>query len=380
MIQKEVNEIKKTMKFTDCSIRRIVGCYVDPDCNLHMIDNVNFLTLPEDEQHKYFDLIKKGLSGKVGKKLLNVSFISENGKTTEKRDKLLNIIDAGKSENYDLFTENIEELYSEINKFCNYTGNYFIMTVYGVYDVPGRASDGFSMEDASDCVYNFSLTLICPIKASKAGLTYNTEVNSIENATRNMLIEPPNFGFLYPAFDDRTANIHNLLFYTKKPESIDELLLSVLGCEIPSSSVKQNKTFLNAVESSGELTFEKAKAVYSNIRELDDSLKDSEENPIMDMKTAERILEDSGFNEEEIKVFSESIKNEPSSNELLLGNIFDGSKKLKIKTGTAEVSVPVDSADFVEFKKVDGKNCIVITVNDSLSLNDLQINSFKDLL
>lgn len=378
MNSKEVNEIKKTLKFTDCSIRRIVGCFVDAEKEMHMVDNVNFLSIQEEEQHKYFSLIKKGLSGKIGKKLLNVSFETDNGITVENRQKLMDILDYSKVDDYDKATEKIKELYTEIKDNCSYEGCYFMMTIYGVYDVPGMASDGLSMDDASDTVYNFILTLICPMKQSKPGLTYNHVNNTIENAVRNMLIEAPVQGFLFPAFNDRTADIHSLLYYTNKEAEIAaELLNGVLGCVTPATSTRQNQVFLNAMDTIDELTFEKAKNVYSNIREMDIESKELDEIPVVDVKTVERVLEESGLNEEEITCFSNSIKdNSEEHQELLLSNIFDGSNKLKIKTGKTEISVPVESTDLVDLVKIDGKNCIVIEVNDSVTLNGVEIKKF----
>ena len=67
MIQNEVTEIKKIMTNNDCCIHGLAGCYVDANKEMHILEQGKFLVLQEEEQHKYFDLIKKGLSGRIGK-------------------------------------------------------------------------------------------------------------------------------------------------------------------------------------------------------------------------------------------------------------------------------------------------------------------------
>ncbi len=69
-------------------------------------------------------------------------------------------------------------IFEKIRDSYAYVDNYYIMLVYGVYDVPGKTADGIEMEDASDVVYKFNLTLLCPLKPSKAGLMYNPVDNS----------------------------------------------------------------------------------------------------------------------------------------------------------------------------------------------------------
>lgn len=375
MVQKEIAEIKKILTNTDCCIHKLAGCYIDANKEMHIIPHGKFLVLPEEEQHKYFDLIKKGLSGRLGKNLVNLEFNKEAGMTVHNRDTLMELLDS------ELKDEVILEKYFEsIKASYDYVDNYYIMVVYGVYDVPGQTTDGIGMDDASDVVYKFNLTLICPMKPSKAGLIYNPIDNSLENAMRNMMVEPPMHGFLFPAFNDRATDIHSVLYYTKKPSELnDGLLDDVLGCVIPATAGQQNEMFINAIEAVDEMTFDKAKAIYSNIREREIELKDAPEENVVDKNDTARILEESGFEEEEIAVFKKNFDEQTEVNgKVLLSNVFEGSNKLKIKSGKTEVSLPMEFTDYVEVRKIDGKNCIVIEINDELMVNGVKVNRFKD--
>ncbi len=375
MVQKEIAEIKKILTNTDCCIHKLAGCYIDANKEMHIIPQGKFLVLPEEEQHKYFDLIKKGLSGRPGKNLVNLEFNKEAGMTVHNRDTLMELLDS------ELKDEALLEKYFEsIKASYDYVDNYYIMVVYGVYDVPGQTTDGIDMDDASDVVYKFNLTLICPMKPSKAGLIYNPVDNSLENAMRNMMVEPPMHGFLFPAFNDRATDIHSVLYYTKKPSELnDGLLDDVLGCVVPATAGQQNEMFINAIEAVDEMTFDKAKAIYSNIREREIELKDAPEENVVDKNDTARILEESGFEEEEIATFKKNFDEQTEVNgKVLLSNVFEGSNKLKIKSGKTEVSLPMEFTDYVEVRKIDGKNCIVIEINDELMVNGVKVNRFED--
>ena len=375
MVQKEIAEIKKILTNTDCCIHKLAGCYIDANKEMHIIPHGKFLVLPEDEQHKYFDLIKKSLSGRPGKNLVNLEFNKEAGKTVHNRDTLMELLDS------ELKDETLLEKYFEsIKASYDYVDNYYIMVLYGIYDVPGQTTDGIGMDDASDVVYKFNLTLICPMKPSKAGLIYNPVDNSLENAMRNMMVEPPMHGFLFPAFNDRATDIHSVLYYTKKPSELnDGLLDDVLGCVVPATAGQQNEMFINAIEAVDEMTFDKAKAIYSNIREREIELKDAPEENVVDKNDTARILEESGFEEEEIATFKKNFDEQTEVNgKVLLSNVFEGSNKLKIKSGKTEVSLPMEFTDYVEVRKIDGKNCIVIEINDELMVNGVKVNRFEN--
>ncbi len=375
MIQNEISEIKKILTNTDCCIHGLAGCYVDADKQMHVISQGKFLVLPEEEQHKYFDLIKKAFSGRIGKNLMNLSFRTEEGKTVENRDNLLALLAS------ELKDEAVLQSYFEkIKDSYAYIDNYYIMVVYGVYDVPGLTNDGMELDDASDVVYKFNLTLLCPLKPSKAGLIYNPIDNSLENAMRNMMVEPPMHALLFPAFTDRTSDIHAALYYTKKPTELSDGLLSeVFGCETPATAEKQNEIFIQAIESVPEMTFDKAKSIYSNMREREIETKDDPDILVVDKNDTARIMEQSGFSGEEIETFKKTFEEQTEENgEVLMSNVFAGSNKLKIKSGKTEVSLPMECTDAIEVRKIDGRNCIVIEINDELLVNGLKINQYEN--
>ena len=74
MNKKEIAEIKKQFTPANCAITRICGCYVDAEKNKKTKIKEAFLSLPEEETFKYFDIFKKTMSGRLGKNLMNLDF------------------------------------------------------------------------------------------------------------------------------------------------------------------------------------------------------------------------------------------------------------------------------------------------------------------
>lgn len=59
MNKKEISEIKKQFTPSRCAVTRICGCYVDGEKEKKAQMKEMFLSLPEEEMFKYFDIFRK---------------------------------------------------------------------------------------------------------------------------------------------------------------------------------------------------------------------------------------------------------------------------------------------------------------------------------
>ena len=299
MNKKECNEIKKLFTPANCAISRICGCYVDSEKNKKTELKEAFLSLPEEEAFKYFTIFRNGLSGTVGKNLLNMEFPLHTESEGGTQNFLLKLRDS------ELKDEAlIEEFYDKIIANFDYGENYYIILIHCAYDIPAKATDGSEMFDASDYVYEFIQCTICPVKLSKAGLCYNSMTNAIENRIRDWLVEAPINSFLFPAFNDRNTDIHSLLFYAKNPEQLpDSLIDEVLGCGIPMSAKSQKETFQAIVEETlGEnCDFETVKNIHENLSELVEETKDEPVPLTLDKYQVKKLLENNGASPEKLE-------------------------------------------------------------------------------
>ena len=239
MNKKEMPEIRKQFTPANWAINRIGGCYVDHEKTKKMESKDAFLSLPEEEAFKYFDIFKKTLSGTVGKNMLNLEFPLEAEMPGGTQEFLLKLRESKLEDDMLL-----EEFYDKVIATYDYAENYYIILIHAMYDIPGKSTDGLEMFDASDEVYEYLLMSICPVSLSKAGLSYNAEDNRIQDRIRDWIVDMPAKGFLFPAFNDRSTDLHSVLYYTKKSEDLQpELIDQLLGAKMPMSADTQTETF-----------------------------------------------------------------------------------------------------------------------------------------
>ena len=204
----------------------------------------------------------------------------------------------------------LEEFYDEVVESYEYGENYYIILIHAVYDVPGKTKDGLEMEDASDTVYEHILCSICPVNLTKAGLTYNAQTNNIEDRIRDWFVEAPVKGFLFPAFQDRAADVHNVLYYTKKPEELQPYFVEhVLGSTTPLTAGDQKTTFQAIVSDTlGEdSNYEVVRNIHDNLNEMIEQAKEEPEPLELSKTDVKKLLTRSGVAEEKLESFDDEF-------------------------------------------------------------------------
>ncbi len=238
MNRKDVLEIKRRMKKESCTFTRICGCYVDGERNRVVKLNETFLNLEEEEFYKYLEIAKKSLSGTVGNNLLELAFPSEEEAPGGKQQ-FLTALRSSALQNEDL----LERFYDLVIDNYEYAGNYLILIFHDAYDVITKTSDNSKLDESEE-VYEYLLCAICPVSLSKPGLGYLAGENRIGPRIRDWIVCPPESGFIFPAFTDRSADIHSVMTYHKNPkEPHTELMENVLGCPVKKTAAEQKLTF-----------------------------------------------------------------------------------------------------------------------------------------
>ena len=375
MNKKEVLEIRKQFTPANCAITRIAGCYVDHEKIKKMESKSAFLSLPEEDTFKYFDILRKTLSGSVGKNLLNLEFPTKQEMPGGTQEFLMKLRKS-KLEDDQL----LEEFYDRIIESYDYAENYYIILIHAMYDVPGRSSDNMEMFDASDEVYEYLVCSICPVSLSKAGLSYNAESNCIQDRIRDWVVDMPDKGFLFPAFNDRSTDIHGVLYYTKKSEDLQpELIEQLLGARMPMSANTQKETFQMLIEDTlGE------DGDYKTIRNIHDTLNDmieehkEEPEPLqLDKTDVRKVFERSGVSSEKMESFDQNYEATAGEKTSLLAENITETKKFQIETPDIVIKVNPGRTDLVDTMVVNGRKCLVIAVDDSLEVNGIPVRTIE---
>ena len=310
MNKKEVLELKKRFKKDQATFTRLVGCYVD--CNREKICKFGgkFLTLEEEEYYKYLEIANKVLSGTLGNNLLNLSFPIEEEQVGGRQQILMALRDT------DLEDETLLDTYYDlVIDTYDEPGNYLILLYLDSYDVMTRTNDNINVDESEE-VYKYLMCAICPVSLSKPGLGYLESEKRIGPRIRDWVVGVPATGFLFPAFNDRSTDIHSTLFYTrntKEPHS--EFMTNGLGCGVERTATEQKMAFhsivRNVLGAEDDSTDDVMLDIQQNLSDMADEYAechDTEEDPfILDKDVMSRVLNESNVSEEKINRIEKSI-------------------------------------------------------------------------
>lgn len=372
MNKKEILEIRRQFTPENCAITRICGCYVDHEKEKKSELKKAFLSLPEEEAFKYFDIFRHTLSGTLGKNMINMEFPLEQELSGGTQEFLLKLRDSRLED--DLL---VEEFYDKVIESYDYPENYYIILIHAVYDVPGKASDGEEMFDASDTVYEHLMCSICPVNLSKAGLSYNAHTNNIEDRIRDWVVDMPVKGFLFPAFTDRASNVHQVLYYSKKPEELSpDFISNVLGSEIPLSAGDQKTSFQAIVSDTlgTSCYYETIRNIHDNLNEMLEEAKEAPEPLELSRSDIKRLLERSGASEEQMSAFDREFEDVMGEQKTVLASNIASTRTFQIETPDVIVKVNPERSDLVETREIDGRRCLVIAIDDHLEVNGIEIH------
>ena len=375
MNKKEVLEIRKQFTPANCAITRICGCYVDHEKNKRLQTKDAFLSLPEEDAFKYFDIFKKTMSGTIGRNMLNMEFPLDAEMPGGNQDFLMKLR-ASKLEDDML----LEAFYDNIIESYVYEENYYIVLIHAMYDIPGRSSDDIEMFDASENVYEYLLCSICPVSLSKPGLSYDTQDNRIHDRIRDWIVEMPDKGFLFPAFNDRDTDIHSVLYYTKKSEDLqEEMIDNVLGARIPMSADTQKETFQMLIEDTlgEEGDYETVRNIHETLNDMIEEHKEEPEPLALDKTDVKKIFEQSGVPSEKMEEFDKNFEETAGERTSLLAANIAESRKFNIETPDVVIKVNPERMDLVETRVIDGRPCLVIAVDHHIEVNGINVRTMK---
>ena len=370
MTKQEIGEIKKLFKMNSCSIDRVTGCYVDGEKNIRATFMQPLLSMPEEEIFKYLEILKKSLSGSLEKNLHTIEFSLDAEQAGGQQNELLKLRDS-KLKNPDALLA----YYQRIIDSYEYVGNYLILVFHDAYDVPGKAKDGETMTDASDEVYEYILTCICPVELAKPGLYYNENEGKFENLNRPRMVGAPDAAFLFPAFNDRCSDIHSILCYEKKPEEKkDSLMEAVIGKIMPLTAGEQKETFNALIEETlGEnCDMEIVKSIHEKLTEKIENHKEESEPLMLGKEDIKSVFADSGVSNDKMMAFDEHYEQTVGNVELAAENVVNA-KALEVKSPDVVIKVSPDRTDLLDTAVVNGRRCLVIEMGSNVLVNGVQI-------
>ena len=371
MDKKGIAEIKKCFKKEDCRIDRMVSCFLNEEGEIISRFSDSFYALEDKELFKYCELFKQSLSGKIGRNLYTLAFPLEEEAEGGKQNTLYKLLQSElKDENlYNAFFESVRQDYP-------IPGKHLLLLAHGVYDIPSKTSDGLTLEDASEQVYSFILFALCPVSLLKEGLCFDKQSDSFVSRSEDFVVQKPEISFLYPAFHDRSSDIHELLYRCKKREdSLDTLPEVLFGTSLPMGEKQQKNCFSKLVEEilQEDCNFENVRLLQEELAELQNKENEEEREQSLPKNQVKALLEKAGASEEQLLNFSSLYDEElgDKNESLFLENLADNT--LRLDSENLHLRIKNEVSAILESRIIDGKEYLLLPISDNLECNGVSI-------
>ena len=372
MNQKELGELRRRFRPEKSAVSRVYGCYVNGSSReiISYLDE-SLGTMPQEEAEKYLSLLKKALSGTLGKQLIDIVFSTRQVADSDEH-RLLSALRES-----ELRDGEIRETFyrTVIDALDMGESNYLLLLAHDAYDVPHRNKNGET--DGSDEVFSYILCAVCPVKNCKMELGYFPGENEFHSCAAGQIVSAPELGFLFPAFDDRAANIYNALFYSRKPDQLhQEFIDAVFRTEAPMSAAEQREAFEGALSGAleGACSLEVVQAVHGRLVEKIEAHKDSGDPEPLALSAGEigGMLRDCGVPEERTAAFQEQCGQAFGGGALNPENLIDA-KRFDVKTEQATISIDPAYSYLVETRIIGGRKYLLIPAGEGVEVNGLSV-------
>lgn len=374
MNEKEVGEIRRRMRRDRSNMPAVYGCYVNTQKEIISEFSQSLGIMPENEAEKYFALLKRTLSGTIGKNLIDITFKTSQVADSPEHKMLMELRKTALKD---------EELrgrfYQKVMETVSLEENYLILLGCDSYDVPFKSKDDALQKDASEEVYTYIVCAVCPVKQTKAMLHYVPEEKLFHDGAMMQMVAAPAIGFLFPAFDNRATNIYNALYYTKDvKQGQDAFVQAVFNTPIPKPAAEQKKSFeaLLSTALDTECSLDVVQTVHDEICQRIEMHKESKlPDPLMitkeDVKT---VLTECGVSQERVAKFSidydEAFGFEA---DLHPKNIIDN-KRFEVRTPDVSIKVDPTRSDLIETRIIGGVKYIMICADEDIEVNGVSIH------
>jgi hypothetical protein len=377
MNKKEIREIKKRLRPDMDNFNHIYGCYVNAAREVVTYIDMPTMLMKQEEKEMYMGFFRKTLSGALGRNLVDIEFPTSHVGVTDEhkllqalRQKHLSDEDAR-----DLFYRHIIDAVDMDER------SYVILIASDSYDVPFKEGSGEEWSEDSTDQFDYIICCLCPVKDSKTALRYFSEEKSFRGASTGSVLQAPELGFMFPAFDDRATNIYNALYYTRSSSEMhDDFIKAVFNVPVvPMAAEAQNNAFDGALSEAldEECSLDVVKAVHSRLREKIELHRESHKPvaPEVEIDELDEILAGSGVSDDGIINFNETCRRYFDGRDSYNPENLINTRAFEIETADSKIKVAPDCAASVKMQVIDGTPYILIPAIDGVTVNGIDVSA-----
>lgn len=162
----------------------------------------------------------------------------------------------------------------------------------------------------------------------------------------------------------------------KAVELQPDFMESMFGCSAQLSAGSQKDAFHTLIadvlgEGAG---YAEVAEIHEHLEELAAEAQESPDPVLLSQEDVRRLLEECGVSEEKMEAFDRMYAAAVGTGSLTLQNIACG-RRLRIETPDVKIEVAPDRLDLVEARFIDGKECLVVTVNDRVEVDGMNVRT-----
>lgn len=379
MNKKEIAEIRRRYTPEKNGFTVIRGCYVNDQREIISTFESGLTLMPENEGEKYLAIFRRTLSGIPGRNLTDMEF-STTQVTDGEEHMLLTALRTSALKD----DAAVDTFFRKVIDSLTLEGNYLILLAHDAYDMPTRASDGEKIEDGSTQVFNYILCSVCPVKLAKPALSYHADENEFHNRPNEWIVTAPELGFIFPAFNDRAADIYDALYYTRDTAEIHtDFTDAIFNTAAPMPPAAQRDAFRAVLGETlaEECSYDIVTTVTEQLRDMMDEhdADKSDPEPLAVKKNdVKALLESAGVQNEKLAAFDESFDREFGKDaDLNPANLVDV-KALEVRTPDVVIKVAPDRSDLIETRVIDGVQYVLIRAEGGVEVNGVTVSITAD--
>lgn len=388
MNQRDMAEIKRRLNPEKRNPTVIRGCYVGYDGHVISAFTQDVYSMPQDENEKYMAIFKKVLSGTHGQNLLPIDFTAQQVLDSYEHRLLSDLrgsalrSDEAVNAFFESAVTSIQAEYAAATQSVEderQRNNYLILLLHDGYDLPIRTNNDELDRERSTEMFSYILCAVCPVKPTKPELSYFAADSEFHNKPEDWIVGMPDMGFMFPAFEERSANIHRAVYYTRSANDLHSAFAeAVFHQELSMTPVEQKETFQAVLQETlaDECSLDVVQAVHETVRTMMEERKaDKTAEPLtlsaLDMK---QVLTDCGVAEEKTAVFEERFTESFGAQAQVPAVNVVQPKSFKVQTPSVSIQVSPENSGLIETRMIDGKYYILVLADGDVEVNGMRIN------
>lgn len=391
MNQRDLAELRRRLNPDKRNPTVIRGCYATNDGQVISSFAQPVFHLPAEENEKYMALFKRVLGGTMGQNLQEIDFSAAQVMEGEEHKMLSVMRESGLTDE-----EAVNAFYERVLAYIRQSGgadaqsvteqqnacNYLILLLHDGYDIAYRDSNGDADNEQSTDVFSYLLCAVCPVKQTKPALSYYLAENEFHSRMADWVVSAPELGFLFPAYEERSANIYRAMFYTKDSADMHDAFISgVFGSELPMPAAEQQETFQAVLQDAleEECSMDVVQAVHETVRtRLEEQKADKTAEPLkLSKQDVREVLESCGVSMERAAAFEDKYSEAFGAYaEIPAVNVVTP-KQFQVTTPSVSIRVDPERSDLIETRMIDGKCYILVLADGEVEVNGVNVK-FKD--